>query len=124
MTLTARQQEILDFIGDQCAQGNPPTVREIMVHFGFSGPNGVNCHLRALEKKGAITNSGLARGVRPVDGPLDALRREAEYAVRLLRRQAGVVCREQAERLQAALARCKPKEAVDGTDDEGAGEVH
>lgn len=53
--LTNRQQEIYDFIRDQMLdRGYGPTVREIANEFGIKSPNGVMCHLRALEKKGLI----------------------------------------------------------------------
>ena len=34
-----------------------PTVREIGEQFGIKSPNGVMCHLRALERKGLIRRS-------------------------------------------------------------------
>lgn len=53
--LTARQREVLDFIKERIAsRGAPPTVREIMDFIGSTSPNGVVCHLKALEKKGYI----------------------------------------------------------------------
>lgn len=59
--LTKRQQEIYDFIENQIAnRGFPPTVREIGAHFKISSPNGVMCHLKALEKKGLITRENHA----------------------------------------------------------------
>jgi repressor LexA len=36
-------------------RGYGPTVREIGSNFGISSPNGVVCHLKALERKGMIT---------------------------------------------------------------------
>lgn len=39
------------------ARGYGPTVREIGIHMGIRSPNGVMCHLRALEKKGMIRRS-------------------------------------------------------------------
>jgi repressor LexA len=53
--LTARQREIYDFIkGKIESRGYGPTVREIGDSFGIKSPNGVMCHLKALEKKGLI----------------------------------------------------------------------
>ncbi|MAT16789.1 MAG: hypothetical protein CMJ46_16140 [Planctomyces sp.] len=53
--LTARQSQVLSYIRDHVTrEGFAPTVREIGRHFGFRSPNGVMCHLRALEKKGYI----------------------------------------------------------------------
>lgn len=54
--MTSRQREIYDFIEDKITnRGYGPTVREIGLEFDIRSPNGVICHLRALEKKGAIT---------------------------------------------------------------------
>ena len=53
--LTARQREILNFIRAGMRKMQfPPTVREIGAAFGITSPNGVMCHLKALEKKGWI----------------------------------------------------------------------
>lgn len=52
--LTKRQQEILDFISQQHAEGMTPSNREIQEHFGFASRRAVTCHLDALEAKGAI----------------------------------------------------------------------
>ena len=54
--LTKRQKAVFDFIRDKIVnRGYGPTVREIGERFKISSPNGVMCHLRALEKKGLIT---------------------------------------------------------------------
>ena len=56
--LTNRQQDVYDMIRSLIVQrGYGPTVREIGEHFGIKSPNGVMCHLRALERKGLITRS-------------------------------------------------------------------
>ena len=56
--LTARQRDIFEFIRDKITnRGYGPTVREIGEAFHISSPNGVMCHLKALEKKGLITRS-------------------------------------------------------------------
>lgn len=53
--LTERQREVYDFIREKIkGRGYGPTVREIGEQFGISSPNGVMCHLKALEKKGLI----------------------------------------------------------------------
>ena len=64
--LTARQSEILGFISENIVhKGRPPTLREIGSHFGIASPNGVNCHLKALKKKGAIEiDPEVCRGIR------------------------------------------------------------
>jgi repressor LexA len=54
--LTKRQRAVYEFIRDKIQnRGYGPTVREIGQRFRISSPNGVMCHLKALEKKGLIT---------------------------------------------------------------------
>ena len=54
--LTERQKDVYEFIrGKIRSRGYGPTVREIGDNFEISSPNGVMCHLKALEKKGLIT---------------------------------------------------------------------
>lgn len=56
--LTKKQQVVFDFIRSRIEQdGYGPTIREIASEMGFSSPNGVVCHLTALEKKGLIHRS-------------------------------------------------------------------
>lgn len=56
--LTERQQQVYQFIYEKIThRGYGPTVREIGERFGISSPNGVMCHLKALEKKGLIRRS-------------------------------------------------------------------
>ena len=56
--MTDRQRQVYEFIRDKIQKrGYGPTVREIGEDFGISSPNGVMCHLRALEKKGLIKRS-------------------------------------------------------------------
>jgi repressor LexA len=66
--LTDRQREILDFITRSIGKrGFPPTLREIGSHFGIKSTNGVNDHLRALEKKGYLQREDLkSRALRPI----------------------------------------------------------
>lgn len=53
--LTSRQREIYEFICSKIeGRGYPPSIREIGVEFSIKSPNGVMCHLRALESKGLI----------------------------------------------------------------------
>jgi len=53
--LTQRQQKVYAFIREKIRnRGYGPTVREIGEHFGIRSPNGVMCHLKALQKKGLI----------------------------------------------------------------------
>jgi repressor LexA len=67
--LTDRQREIYAFIQDKIeTRGFGPTVREIGQAFDISSPNGVMCHLKALEKKGLIKRQGFsARAITLVD---------------------------------------------------------
>ncbi len=59
--LTKRQLEIYDYIKEKIAsRGYGPTVREIGTAFKIRSPNGVMCHLKALEKKGMIQREGFA----------------------------------------------------------------
>ncbi len=64
--LTARQREIYEFLKDKIInRGYGPTVREIGAHFGIRSPNGVMCHLKALERKGLITReSHMSRAIQ------------------------------------------------------------
>ncbi|QDS85965.1 LexA repressor [Rosistilla ulvae] len=56
--LTTRQQTVYDMIRDKIvSRGYGPTVREIGEHFDIKSPNGVMCHLKALERKGLIRRS-------------------------------------------------------------------
>jgi repressor LexA len=54
MTLTERQQEVLDFIHNYAeSNGFPPSIREIGSHFGIY-PATVQDHISALERKGFL----------------------------------------------------------------------
>jgi repressor LexA len=66
--LTQRQRDILDFISASIMErGFPPTLREIGEHFNIRSTNGVNDHLKALEKKGHLRREDLkSRAMRPV----------------------------------------------------------
>jgi repressor LexA len=67
--LTERQKEIYEFIRSKIeGRGYGPTVREIGDAFDIKSPNGVMCHLKALEKKGLIKREGRsARAIQMVD---------------------------------------------------------
>jgi repressor LexA len=67
--LTERQREIYEFIRDKIdARGYGPTVREIGQAFDIKSPNGVMCHLKALEKKGLIKREGFsARAIQVLE---------------------------------------------------------
>ncbi len=54
--LTARQRQVYEYIREKILhRGYGPTVREIGEQFSIRSPNGVVCHLRALERKGLIS---------------------------------------------------------------------
>jgi repressor LexA len=69
--LTEKQRHIYEFLRDKIInRGYGPTVREIGTQFGISSPNGVMCHLKALEKKGFITReSHMSRAIQLSDPP-------------------------------------------------------
>ncbi|MCA9544681.1 MAG: transcriptional repressor LexA [Myxococcales bacterium] len=75
--LTKRQQEILDFITRSIQDnGYPPTIREIGRQMGIKSTNGVNDHLKALERKGFLDRTDLkSRAMRPVNLPTPPVRR-------------------------------------------------
>lgn len=66
--LTQRQQMVLDYIRQSITdRGYPPTLREIGARMGIRSTNGVNDHLRALERKGYLTREDMkSRALRPV----------------------------------------------------------
>lgn len=70
--LTERQLDVLAFIVATIDEtGIPPSMREIGRRFGIRSTNGINDHLRALERKGALVCPARAegrvatRGLRP-----------------------------------------------------------
>ncbi len=67
--LTARQQQVLDFIRSSLEDtGFPPTRAEIAAELGFKSPNAAEEHLKALARKGAIEiMPGASRGLRIVE---------------------------------------------------------
>jgi repressor LexA len=68
-TLTTRQREVFDLIRKLINErGYGPTVREIGEYFDIASPNGVMCHLKALEKKGIITREpNMSRAIQLTD---------------------------------------------------------
>jgi len=73
-TLTTRQREIYNFIRSKIqGRGYGPTVREIGVQFQIKSPNGVMCHLKALQKKGLIHREpNMSRAIQLLDDPTSA----------------------------------------------------
>src|SRR6059058_2295090 len=68
--LTERQEKILAFIKKTILeQGYPPTIREIGLAFGIRSTNGVNDHLKALERKGYVSRGELkSRALTVLEG--------------------------------------------------------
>lgn len=71
--LTKRQEQTLDFIRESIrGRGYPPTLREIGEHMGIRSTNGVNDHLRALERKGYLRREDMkSRALRLVEDDVD-----------------------------------------------------
>jgi repressor LexA len=63
---TKRQQEVLSFIVANLHLYSP-SVRDIAAGIGVKSPNGVMCHLKALERKGLIRRRpGVTRGIEVI----------------------------------------------------------
>ncbi len=69
--LTKRQSQTLEFIRRSIEErGYPPTLREIGEYMGIRSTNGVNDHLRALERKGYLRREDMkSRALRLVEDP-------------------------------------------------------
>jgi repressor LexA len=67
--LTKRQAQTLDYIKQSIDErGYPPTLREIGEFMGIRSTNGVNDHLRALERKGYLRREDMkSRALRLVN---------------------------------------------------------
>ncbi len=67
--LTSRQREVIAFIREhQTEHGYAPTIREIGDALGIRSTNGVNDHLKALERKGRIRRTpGASRALRVLE---------------------------------------------------------
>lgn len=72
--LTKRQQLVLDFISEHITHwGYPPTIREIGDSLQIKSTNGVNDHLKALERKGyLVRQDAKSRALRPVHAQAQA----------------------------------------------------
>ncbi|MGQ0287070.1 transcriptional repressor LexA [Pasteurellaceae bacterium 22721_9_1] len=77
-SLTARQQQVYDFLKHHIeTAGVPPTRAEISQELGFRSPNAAEEHLKALARKGAIEMvPGMSRGIRLL---LSSPEQEEEY---------------------------------------------
>ena len=73
--LTDRQLEVLRFIARQIDEaGYPPTIREIGEALDIRSTNGVNDHLKALERKGYLTRDPVkSRALIPTSAAREAL---------------------------------------------------
>jgi repressor LexA len=73
--LTDRQLEVLQFVARQIEEcGYPPTIREIGEALDIRSTNGVNDHLKALERKGYLTRDPVkSRALIPTPAAREAL---------------------------------------------------
>lgn len=71
--LTDRQRAVYEFIRDKIrSRGYGPTVREIGEHFNIKSPNGVMCHLKALERKELIIREpNMSRAIQLAAEPIE-----------------------------------------------------
>ncbi len=78
--LTDRQLEVLRFIARQIEDnGYPPTIREIGEGLDIRSTNGVNDHLKALERKGYLSRDPVkSRALIPTEAARAALGDEEE----------------------------------------------
>jgi len=74
-TLTDRQLEVLRYIARQIEEhGYPPTIREIGEGLDIRSTNGVNDHLKALERKGFLSRDPVkSRALIPTGAAREAL---------------------------------------------------
>ena len=80
--LTERQLEVLRFIARQIDDaGYPPTIREIGEALDIRSTNGVNDHLKALERKGYLSRDPVkSRALIPTDAARSVLGEAARPA--------------------------------------------
>ena len=82
--LTPKQERVLKIItGSISKLGSPPTLQELASELGVASKNAVIKHLQALVKKGYISRSNLARGIRILQ-PLDLMDQEGETSLPLV----------------------------------------
>ena len=82
--LTGRQRQLMDFIEEYLGtHGFPPSIREMADHMGIRSTNGVNDHLKALEKKGYISRekSSKSRAITVSSPKLEKFDPEIEEAM-------------------------------------------
>jgi repressor LexA len=75
--LTKRQEQTLEYIRKSINEhGYPPTLREIGEHMGIRSTNGVNDHLRALERKGYLRRQDMkSRALKLVEAAVPEVAR-------------------------------------------------
>ncbi|HEY4103576.1 MAG TPA: transcriptional repressor LexA [Polyangiaceae bacterium] len=77
--LTGRQEQTLDFIRKSIEErGYPPTLREIGEYMGIRSTNGVNDHLRALERKGYLRREDMKSRALKLVSNSDTVTRSSE----------------------------------------------
>lgn len=71
--LTGRQRQVLESITTYISQnGYPPTFRELMELNCIGTPNGIMCHLKALERAGFILRKhGSPRAITLIQQPAE-----------------------------------------------------
>lgn len=86
LQLTDRQLEVLRFIAREIeSRGYPPTIREIGEGLDIASTNGVNDHLKALEKKGYLQRDPVkSRALIPTAAGREALAGPAEREGRVI----------------------------------------
>ena len=87
--LTDRQLEVLRFIANEIEErGYPPTIREIGEALDIASTNGVNDHLKALEKKGYLQRDpAKSRALIPTSQARDVLGTGADNVFSLAARR-------------------------------------
>jgi len=87
--LTDRQLEVLRFIAREIEErGYPPTIREIGEGLDIASTNGVNDHLKALEKKGYLQRDpAKSRALIPTSQARDVLGTGSDNVVSLAARR-------------------------------------
>ena len=116
-SLTNRQKAVLSFIRDHIEDtGYPPTIREIGDHLGIKSTNGVNDHLKALERKGYLERkTGKSRALKPLREPDGKLIAELEnHSGNTTSTDAGEA---HAVPLVGRIAAGAPIEAIENTED-------
>lgn len=79
--ISAKQQEILDYIKEQILnKGYPPSVRDICAAVNLKSTSSVHSHLEKLEKNGYIKRDpAKSRTIEIIDEDFNEVRREMSY---------------------------------------------